>query len=398
MLKIIPIPENLKESYESHLKSESFNITRFFALLTLGFSITSIFVDIWAIPSTLFEANVVRGMLITLEVFVLWAIYRPKLNRYFAHFQHILSLGPALGVIAILHLSNPDDTGHYIYVGYLIIIIMLFFSWSTLTLKALILNTVTILLSYSFSVWEGVVFDGNDLQKCLECYIPSVFLMIGAAITGFVGKTINENNLRQNFLSRQTLKESLKTQHYYANHDELTGLFNRHAASRFFDEDLNYAKEHNATHFVMLLDLNKFKKINDIHGHNAGDTVLKITAKRLKNCLRECDSISRIGGDEFAISVVLKKDEKDSINEISNKIQQRVIQPISIGDVEVSVGTSVGVASYPSDGDDCEVLLKIADERMYENKRKQGSSHKVNTVNESLINSVVVAPLGSIPV
>lgn len=398
MLKVTPIPEHLKESYASHLESECLTITRFFALLTLSFSTSSALIDLWALPSTLFETNVIRGMLITLEAFVLWATYQPKLNKYFSYLQQLLSLGPALAVIAILHISSPDDTGHYIYIGYLIIIIMLFFSWSSISLRALIFNTLAIIFSYSFSTWYGVYFGGLNLQACLNCYVPSVFLMVGSALTGYVGKTINENNLRQNFLSSQTLKESLETQHYYANHDELTGLSNRYAATRFFDEDLLYAKKNKATHFVMLLDLNGFKKINDVYGHNAGDKVLKVTAKRLKNCLRERDSISRIGGDEFAISVVLKTNDTDYIQEISRKIQQRVLQPISIDGTEVSVGTSVGVASYPSDSDDCEVLLKIADERMYENKRKHGSSNKIHAVNKTPSYNTVDVPIGSIPI
>lgn len=124
---------------------------------------------------------------------------------------------------------------------------------------------------------------------------------------------------------------------------------------------------------LLFIDLDRFKLINDSYGHDAGDKVLVIIAARLRAAIRDTDEVARYGGDEF---VLLLKEAKSSIdvNNMVEKIICVVEEPISLDDVVVSVGASIGWASFPDDGEDYVRLIKVADSRMYHKKRDRKST------------------------
>jgi diguanylate cyclase (GGDEF)-like protein len=161
--------------------------------------------------------------------------------------------------------------------------------------------------------------------------------------------------------------------------DKLTQVANRESLFA----QINYLQKQAAAHpgsvdgFTLLfVDLDRFKYINDNHGHDAGDKALVIIAARLRSAIRDTDEVARYGGDEF---VLLLKDTRNSIdiNNMVEKICGIVEQPIALEDVVVSVGVSIGWASFPEDGADYVRLIKIADSRMYNRKRdrKSGQMH-----------------------
>ncbi|BCA94192.1 hypothetical protein TUM19329_05530 [Legionella antarctica] len=116
------------------------------------------------------------------------------------------------------------------------------------------------------------------------------------------------------------------------------------------------------------MDLDGFKKINDIYGHEIGDSLLLKTSKRLQSCFRENDFIARLGGDEF--TAVINHKPHDSIAEdLTKRIESEFMQPFIIKDLEIQCTISVGKANYPSDAAYSDELLKIADEAMYKNKK-----------------------------
>jgi diguanylate cyclase (GGDEF)-like protein len=151
-----------------------------------------------------------------------------------------------------------------------------------------------------------------------------------------------------------------------AQHDALTGLPNRTqlharlAAALATDEAVS----------VLLLDLDRFKPVNDTHGHEAGDQVLRVVAERLRAAVRPGDLVARLGGDEFAVLV----SEGGDSTQLSDRLQALVASPISIGHVVVSVGASVGRATGRSDRTSPEALLRAADDDMYRVKRLSGGS------------------------
>lgn len=158
--------------------------------------------------------------------------------------------------------------------------------------------------------------------------------------------------------------------------DRLTQVANR----EYLFSQINYLqkqaklKSRDFDGFTLLfIDLDRFKLVNDSYGHDAGDQVLVIIAARLRAAVRDTDEVARYGGDEF---VLLLKETKSSIdiNIMVEKIISLVEKPIALDNVIVSVGASIGWASFPEDGDDYVRLIKVADSRMYHKKRDRKST------------------------
>ena len=154
--------------------------------------------------------------------------------------------------------------------------------------------------------------------------------------------------------------------HYLANYDVLTGLPNRSHLDDHMQYTLSLAKRSNERLAVMFLDLDHFKDINDTLGHNIGDQLLIETANRLKSALREEDTISRFGGDEFI--VLLPNLQMTGAQKVAQKLLEIMKNSFQIQHHELTVTTSIGIALYPDDGDDFETLYKNADTAMYRAK------------------------------
>src|SRR5262249_56914289 len=116
---------------------------------------------------------------------------------------------------------------------------------------------------------------------------------------------------------------------------------------------------------VFMLDLDRFKDVNDSLGHPAGDALLKEMAERLRTSLRETDVLARLGGDEFAILQSGEPDQRDAAIMLAVRIIELVAKPFDLDGRKVSVGTSIGIALAPQDGVDPEELLKKADRALY---------------------------------
>ena len=153
-----------------------------------------------------------------------------------------------------------------------------------------------------------------------------------------------------------------------AHFDQLTGLPNRSLLNDRFRFALSLAQRSGETMAVIFLDLDHFKDINDTLGHNVGDKVLVELALRLKAALREEDTLSRQGGDEFI--VILPATDADGAGAVATKLIDVVEQPNNIDQHELTVTASIGIAIYPHDGKDLESLSKNADIAMYRAKRE----------------------------
>jgi len=154
---------------------------------------------------------------------------------------------------------------------------------------------------------------------------------------------------------------------HQALHDELTGLANR---SLFFDrlgKMIRRGQRQSISFSIILIDLNRFKQVNDIYGHQVGDLLLQDVARRLNKCLRKIDTVARLGGDEFV--VILESQSSESVNKIVEKLTNIIAEPFLLSGKEITVGSSMGIASYPIHGQDCITLINRADAAMYEAKR-----------------------------
>ncbi|MBN1500801.1 MAG: diguanylate cyclase [Spirochaetes bacterium] len=163
------------------------------------------------------------------------------------------------------------------------------------------------------------------------------------------------------------------------NIDLLTELYNRHFFIEYVKNRIQ-TLNNNETFYVMFIDLDKFKKINDNYGHDAGDEVLKCIGGRLKSIFRDGDVISRFGGDEFLIFIENKTDTV--ITELSQRIIQTISRPIKVGENSFEVGMSIGISKFPDDGDSVEELIIMSDNLMYKAKKRGGRcSEMVTTQN-----------------
>jgi len=166
----------------------------------------------------------------------------------------------------------------------------------------------------------------------------------------------------------QQRKRDQEKLYQLANFDTLTGLANRSAILTRLRQELAHAKSKNTSLAVMFLDLNNFKYINDIHGHETGDKVLCTVAERLQSAVRDyTDAIGRLAGDEFLI-VLPNIKQRSKAEKVVTRIRQSLAPAIEISQKHLLVGCSVGVAIYPEDATDVDALVSHADTAMYEHK------------------------------
>ncbi len=159
-----------------------------------------------------------------------------------------------------------------------------------------------------------------------------------------------------------------------ATHDPLTNLVNRLLLYDRLAQELARARRHSRKIALLNIDLDRFKRVNDTLGHSIGDRLLKAVGVRLKTILRESDTLARIGGDEFMI-VLSDIKQEDDVSRIAESILQVLRKPFDMESFKIPVSASIGVAYYPSDGDDSEALMKAADLAMYEAKSRGGNIH-----------------------
>jgi diguanylate cyclase (GGDEF)-like protein len=150
-------------------------------------------------------------------------------------------------------------------------------------------------------------------------------------------------------------------------HDALTGLSNRKLFFIRARESVDYALSHGNKTAIIYIDLDCFKSINDSLGHDMGDAVLIAVAQRLKANVRSIDTVSRLGGDEFAI-VLHGIEHVDVAEAIMRKLQLALREPLNLGKVSLIANGSMGVSVAPDDGDDSDLLLRLADTAMYQAK------------------------------
>lgn len=160
----------------------------------------------------------------------------------------------------------------------------------------------------------------------------------------------------------QNAERSLKKHAFF---DPLTGLANRLLLIDRFQLAMLHSKRSLKQFAVLMIDLNKFKDINDTYGHSAGDTVLVTIAERLVSLVRATDTVARLGGDEFVL-LIESVAERDQIASLGRKLVDLLAEPITLdsGDV-VSLGGSIGFAWYPKDGENLKDILEVADQAMY---------------------------------
>lgn len=168
------------------------------------------------------------------------------------------------------------------------------------------------------------------------------------------------------YLDLTDRKERERLMERLAEEDALTGLLNRRSFDTILEQRLAQ-RQPDETVAMVLLDLDGFKQINDCHGHEFGDQVLRLAAQRLLQVFRDHDSLTRIGGDEFA-AILLVKPGDDPLLCVQDRIDRAFAEPLKVDGTEVRVGVSAGIAQCPQDTDSAAELYRCADRAMYVEK------------------------------
>ena len=175
-----------------------------------------------------------------------------------------------------------------------------------------------------------------------------------------------------------SIKQTEHKLEYLAHHDPLTDLPNRLLCNARLEHELQVAQRHGELVAVMFLDLDLFKNINDSLGHALGDKLLKKVAVRIKQAIRNEDTVSRLGGDEFVLIIGSLKSKLDA-TQFSKNILELFTEPFVIDEHEVFAGASIGISVFPIDGRDAETLLKNSDAAMYRAKSEGRNNYQFYT-------------------
>ncbi|WP_252272948.1 putative bifunctional diguanylate cyclase/phosphodiesterase [Pseudomonas subflava] len=179
------------------------------------------------------------------------------------------------------------------------------------------------------------------------------------------------NDLRKTLLRLQReilrVKDSEANFTHLAQHDALTNLPNRLLIRDRMEQAIGHARRDGCQVALLFLDLDNFKTINDSLGHAAGDELLQEVARRLHEALRDIDTVSRQGGDEFLV-VLADVDDLAAVSSLAGQVQQRLAQPFALKGMQIVTSSSIGISLFPGDGEDFDTLLKHADMAMYQAK------------------------------
>jgi diguanylate cyclase (GGDEF)-like protein/PAS domain S-box-containing protein len=203
--------------------------------------------------------------------------------------------------------------------------------------------------------------DGRDVWLSSRAYV----------LTDAAGRATRMIGVSQDITERKRREDE---ERFLAYHDSLTGLPNRRLLDDRLHQALRLAQRRDARLAVMLVDLDEFKRVNDAHGHGAGDAVLREVAQRLTGCIRKADTLARQGGDEFVVVIPdLALDADCQV--VAEKILGALAAPFAVAGGAQRIGASIGISLYPADAGEGDALLRNADAAMYRAKQAGGGQY-----------------------
>ncbi|MEW8648143.1 MAG: EAL domain-containing protein [Candidatus Thiodiazotropha endolucinida] len=242
-------------------------------------------------------------------------------------------------------------------------------------------------------IFAGFIDQADQVETLLQESIAlelskfkqtAVFLTTILAVTGVVLAIILyrlEMQREQHLHKIEQTSKKIEAQNtkldYLAYFDTVSGLPNRSLFTDRLDQAVGHARRKLNCVAVLFIDLDRFKNVNDRLGHARGDEILKLTAKRLKQCLRSDDTVARIGGDEFTVILADLDDHKKAATaagSVAEHISLELAKPFDIGGLKVDLSASIGIAIYPIDANEGDALLINSDHAMYEAKQNNRGS------------------------
>jgi diguanylate cyclase (GGDEF)-like protein len=218
----------------------------------------------------------------------------------------------------------------------------------------------------------------TGLDKAVVMRVALQFSLLILVILSII--IVWNRRLKAEVTQRKQLEEKMK---YMATHDDLTGLANRVLLKDRINSAIDLHERQSLQIAVLFLDLDGFKNVNDNHGHDVGDELLLLVAKRLQSCVRKSDTVVRFGGDEFVL-LLTGLHHANEASYVAEKVLKLLQTPFELSSTKVIIGCSIGIAMYPTDGTNDSDLLKEADTLMYQVKAAGKNHYLLSTeVNEN---------------
>ncbi len=215
-------------------------------------------------------------------------------------------------------------------------------------------------------------FVARSLQRVAQADSRIIDTLRDGRIVSVTHQSMNDGGwveIHQDITSQKRAEAKLA---HMAQYDLLTGLANRALFMARANEALARMRDHGEEFSVLMLDLDRFKTVNDSLGHSVGDSLLKLVARRLQDMTPDIDSVARFGGDEFAIL-----HQKDGAIDLANRILATIAEPYDLDSRTVTIGTSIGITSAPQDETDADTLIKNADLALYKAKSGGGDRYRL---------------------
>lgn len=214
--------------------------------------------------------------------------------------------------------------------------------------------------------WQGEIWDRRKSGDIFPKWMSI------SAVRDEQGKTTHYVAISTDITKIKQTEEHL---YRLAHYDHLTELPNRNLFQDRLDQGLRLARRSDKQLALLFLDLDRFKTINDSLGHRAGDQLLLLVAQRLSGVLRECDTVSRLGGDEFTIILTNTK-TATGVALVAQKILETLASPFTLEEREIFISVSIGISLFPSNGQEAEALVKNADIAMYHAKESGRNTYR----------------------
>ncbi len=240
--------------------------------------------------------------------------------------------------------------------------------------------------SYAKDIWDtiqsGEVWVGEIINKCKNGDLVTVYQTV-TPIIDYLGEITNYVAVSEDVTERKADQERIA---FMATHDELTKLPNRNLLHDRLEQAIEHAKRNRSKMAVLFIDIDHFKFINDSLGHQIGDELLKVLAKRLSSVLRKEDTVARFGGDEFVV-ILPETSTLADIKNVANNLLYQIKETYHIQEHELVVTGSIGISIYPSDATDADDLIQHADSAMYLAKEQGRNNSQFYTpeINDKLM-------------
>jgi diguanylate cyclase (GGDEF)-like protein len=384
VLRLFPFPSvsepfspALEAAYQADLAGDKLRMLYVASLLCAVLVLCFGALDVVTLPSNVSGAWRVRAVVVLATMALTTAVrLRPEVFvRHYGLCMPAIALGWSVGIEAIILQSSPTDLAWSSYYAGLLIVSLAMYVWTYVRPLQAGLTGAAVVGSYVLVALLGQGMGRNGQWPLLA---QNVFFLVSANLIGIVSLVLREGFSRQAFLLKNALAHELKLEEeakrqsqYRSEHDPLTGLANRVRFLRRLDE-LLAARQGAATVAVLFLDLDGFKPVNDRHGHAAGDHVLTAIAERIRAAIRGSDLAARLGGDEFVVAATLADANAELVvSRMCAALRAAIAEPVEYKGHRLRVSVSIGAALCPRDACNAEELVHLADQDMYDAKRRR---------------------------